>query len=248
MKYYIEDFTEHNYRRLIKIVKNVNIITTYDEAKEFGVVLRHDVDYSLHRAVALAVIEAAENIPSYYFIHLHNDFYNAMDSDSLSCIRELVRNDRMIGLHFEPGYYNLSTDQFGKLEQCIVKEKNILEDIVGEKISYMSFHNPDVGGEWHKLPQDVIGGLINVYGPNIRSTFDYCSDSNGYWRFSRLEDVLKSSKGRKIQVLLHPGWWQKEEMYPFDRIKRCVMGRAENVLKCYEENLEAHGRLNIKGE
>ena len=246
MDYYIQDFTESNYRKLIQVAKNVNSVTTYEAANPTGIVLRHDIDYSLNRAVALSAIEKEEKVPSYYFVHLHNDFYNAMDYVALACIRQLIDNDRIVGLHFDPCYYGLSVSQIKELELKVVKEKVILEDISGKEVTHMSFHNPDVGGEWHKLQMDIIGGLVNVYGPEISSSFDYCSDSNGYWRFQRLEDVLKSSEGKRVQVLTHPGWWQKEILYPFERIKRCVTGRAESVLKNYEDSLQKHGRLNVK--
>ncbi len=249
MNYYIEDFTEYNFRKLIKIATNVNMITTYEKAaRHCGIVFRHDVDYSLNRAVAISIIEKEEGIPSYYFVHLHSDFYNALDHASLSNLKKLIKNERIVGLHFEPGYYGLGTAQIEKLDLYVKKEKTILEDIIGQNITHMSFHNPDIGGEWHKLPLDIIGGLTNVYGPEIQNNFEYCSDSNGYWRFQRLEDVLKLSKGKRIQILTHPGWWQQDVLYPFERIKRCVMGRANQVLKCYEDNLRKYGRLNIKKE
>ena len=246
MNYYIQDFTENNFRHLLSIAKNVNTITTYEGAKEDGIVFRHDVDYSLNRAVSLSYIEKENSIPSYYFVHMHSDFYNAYDSSSKSYIQRLVENDRIVGLHFEPCYYNLSTEQIVELEERINREKEILEDITGKSVTYMSFHNPDVGGDWFDLPYDKIGGLTNVYGPRIKGTFEYCSDSNGYWRFKRLEEVLINSSGKRIQILTHPGWWQKEVLFPYDRIKRCVMGRAEKVLKLYEENLEKCGRINVK--
>ena len=88
-------------------------------------------------------------------------------------------------------------------------EKKILEEICNVGIRHMSFHNPDISGDWYKINDMWIGGMLNVYAGFFRRNFEYCSDSNGYWRYKRLEGVLVNSRNKRIQVLTHPAWWQK---------------------------------------
>lgn len=250
MEYYIEDFTEENYRNLIQIAKENNKICSYEEAikGDNGIVFRHDIDFSVHRAVALSKIEKMEGVQSTFFVHLHSQCYNVLEKEITDLLKEIIKNNGIIGLHFEPGYYGLNIEDISLLNKKALFEKQVLEEILHTKINYLSFHNPDVGGDWYKLDDLKIGDMWNVYGKVFREQFEYCSDSNGYWRFKRLQDVLLDSKGKKIHVLTHPVWWQKNPMYPYDRIRRCIDCRAKNNLNSYNELLEKIGRTNVKGK
>lgn len=247
MEYYINDFTEKNYQRLLQIAMFNNRICNFEEALnvEKGIILRHDIDFSVHRALALSKIEKMEGVQSTYFVHLHSLFYNAMEKEITDILKEIIYNGGLIGLHFDPAYYELEATNGELLNRKILIERNILEQLLDTKINCLSFHNPDVGGAWHKIDDIRLGGMINVYARYFRENFEYCSDSNGYWRFKRLEDVLLDSGDKKIQVLTHPVWWQKEPMYPYERIRRCAESRAANNLKLYSDLLEQLGRENV---
>ena len=79
----------------------------------------------------------------------------------------------------------------------------------------------------------------------FKNEIPYISDSNGYWRFKRLKDVLLNAEEKNLHVLTHPAWWQDQEEEPYYRIKRCVDERANNTLANYEKQLDKDGRLNI---
>lgn len=122
-------------------------------------------------------------------------------------------------------------------------EKNILETLFQTEVKVFSFHNPTE--EILKNDNYKYAGMINTYASYFKENVEYCSDSNGYWRHKRLEDFLEQ-KHSKIQVLTHPGWWQKDIMSPRDRIQRCIDGRAKKVEKTYDSILNAHGRKNVR--
>jgi len=73
----------------------------------------------------------------------------------------------------------------------------------------------------------------------------HCSDSNGYWRFKRLEDVLMDRSIDKLQVLTHPVWWQDEVSSPRARVHRSIDQRASNLKDRYHDRLAKFDRLNI---
>lgn len=247
MDYYKEDFTEKNYRKLIKQAKvNYNFIT-YDALKSHGknVLWRHDVDFSVHRAVKLAHIEAQEGVISTFFIHLHNESYNVLEMGVAKKIYEIIELGHDIGLHFDPNFYSLMNMEMSKLNNYLNMEKEILEKIFGVKIKAFSFHNPDVGN-WLQVENTIVAGLINTYSADIKEKYSYCSDSNGYWRFRRLEDVLHDAKEEKLQVLTHPEWWVPEVMTPRERITRCIEGRARNQHEWYDKLLLEMGRENVR--
>jgi hypothetical protein len=75
----------------------------------------------------------------------------------------------------------------------------------------------------------------------------YCSDSNGYWRFRRLYDVLNEKKDYRLQVLTHPEWWQEKPMPARQRFFRCVYGRANANMQNYDEGLVLDARVNQAG-
>jgi hypothetical protein len=69
-----------------------------------------------------------------------------------------------------------------------------------------SFHNPLAAHL--DCDADVYGGLVNCYSKRFKQEVAYGSDSNGYWRFWRIFDVLYEKKDARLQVLTHPGWWK----------------------------------------
>lgn len=248
--YNFEDFTVENYKKILEFAKQHYKFYGYEDIPVFnnGVIWRHDIDYSVNRAYRLSEIEKGYDVKATYFVMLHSEFYNIFEKDIGKLLRGIVRNGGSIGLHFEPAYYDLTDKDILKMNDDIKREKELLETIIECPITSFSFHNPDVNGDFTNLEDEIIGGLINVYSKKIRTKFRYCSDSNGYWRFSRLEDFLKEQSGKenaKLHILTHPAWWQDTVMTPRERIVRCVEGRAKSVMKNYDSQLEKNNRENI---
>ena len=92
---------------------------------------------------------------------------------------------------------------------------------------------------------DDIAGLVNADGAGIKARFAYGSDSNGYWRFRRLADVIADS-GPLLQVLTHPEWWVPEPMAPRARVQRAIDGRAAYMAAKYDAALADAGRENVR--
>jgi hypothetical protein len=80
----------------------------------------------------------------------------------------------------------------------------------------------------------------------FQSEIGYCSDSNGYWRFDRLYDVIKSKKYKKLQVLTHPEWWQEEVRSPKERVLNILEQRKAFTNTFYDNLMIEMGRENIK--
>lgn len=242
-----EDFTEDSYRNLLRLAKQNYSFVHYSQFREQGklILWRHDIDLSAHRAYRLAQIEAQEGIVATYFIHLHNMFYNFLELEVTNLIGKIIELGHDIGLHFDPAFYGLTVEQQSNLSKYLRMESFILEEILNKRIHAFSLHNPDIGN-WMNLQDVEIEGLINTYSSYFQQNYAYCSDSNGYWRFKRMEDVLKSAEYPKLQVLTHPGWWTPEVMSPRDRISRCIDGRAARQHRLYDELLIKVGRENIR--
>ena len=149
-----------------------------------------------------------------------------------------------LGLHFDPSYYDGSIRNEEDLVELLKREKGMLEAEFGD-IPAFSFHNPDVGQNWLQYDADELAGMFNAYGSTMIENFTYCSDSNGYWRFARLKEVLQTGDAKRLHVLTHPGWWQESVMSPMDRVDRCIQGRSKAIRNQYVQKLQEMGRTNI---
>ena len=241
------DFTEGAYRELLRLARDRHAFRPFADAIEMtsGVLWRHDIDMSVHRALALARIEHAEGIRATYFVYLHSTFYNALEPDIASRLREIVGLGHELGLHFDPQFHGLTPRDGAAVERAVAGERDALQQLVGAPVIAVSFHDPDVAG-FTDMPADRVAGLVNAYGPAIRRGFTYCSDSNGYWRFTPLREVLETAGARKLHVLTHPEWWVPEPMAPRDRVARAIEGRAAAAAERYDAALKTLGRNNVR--
>ncbi len=149
-----------------------------------------------------------------------------------------------IGLHFDVAFYP-EIGGLEELEQRIAFEAGVVGDLAGRAPAAVSFHNP-TPEQLRQFDQPRLAGLVNTYGHPLRVGYRYVSDSNGYWRFHRLHDVLGERADAALHVLTHPEWWTPECRSPRDRIVRAVQGRAARNLEDYDAFLAAQGRENAR--
>lgn len=240
------DFTEDAYRELLRLAAHYWLCLDFREYNQAGRVClwRHDVDFSIHRAHRLAHIEAEEGVKATYFVLLHSVFYNALEPVIARKIEEILQLGHFLGLHFDASFYGHRIQNQDDLAEYLQLEQTLLYKTFGYKPQVFSFHNPDMG-PWLQYDQNEIGGLINTYGRYFRDHYSYVSDSNGYWRFRRLYDVLQKAEEPKLHVLTHPEWWVPQAMSPRDRISRCIDGRSAYQHDYYDEVLRVAGRTNV---
>jgi hypothetical protein len=237
------DFTRANYRALVRLAKSHYRFCSYSEpwpANGF-VLWRHDVDISVHAAQALAWIEADEGVKATYFLLFHGTYYNLFENDIHRRVKELLSLGHELGLHLDLEFHGVR-DVTG-LEKAIRMEARWLEDLFGVAPKVFSFHDP--GPLALSFRAEQYADLVNCYAERFQTTIGYCSDSNGYWRHRRLEDVLRARTDASLQVLTHPEWWPDEAMSPRRRVHRCIDGRARFLKEYYDGMLRRNGRLNL---
>ena len=240
------DFTLNCYQQLIVLVmKSYKVVDyrTIPWGQRFAL-WRHDCDYSLNRALALARIEAELGLKATYFINPHCEFYNLLERGQCTLINEIIKLGHDIGLHFDATFYNTHLEE--DLHKQVISEADLIERFVGTRPIAFSFHNPTA---FHlDCEADTYGGLVNCYSKRFKSEVPYCSDSNGYWRFRRLFNVLSEALDPCLQILTHPGWWQEIALPPRQRIFRSVYGRANATMQLYDRGLAEGGRENLTGK
>jgi hypothetical protein len=237
------DFTIDAYRELLVLLEKSYTVCSYSEIP-FGTkfaLWRHDIDYSLNRSLRLAKIEAAVGIQSTYFVDPHSPYYNVHEKSQRDKLREILEMGHHLGLHFDAHFHSVKTES--ELEKFVRQDAEALLGLTGSSVVAMSFHNPT---ELHlRWKRDFYGGVANAYSERIMNEVPYVSDSNGYWRFRRLHDVLEKAEDSCLQVLTHPGWWQEKAMSPGMRVHRAIQGRATSVMSNHELSLQSFGRTNF---
>lgn len=245
-KYHFSDFTTEHYRYLIRTAKASYRFSAYDsfDRNEKFVLCRHDVDLSPHRSLRLAQIEQEEGVIATYFWHLHSEYYNLYEKSVFDIVKKINGMGHHFGIHFDTHFYNIQTQT--QIEESLAKEKQVLESLFDVDIKVFSFHNtnPFIMScqEWQ------YGGLINTYAKYFQKEVTYCSDSNGYWRYSRMADVVEKAEAPRLQLLTHPEWWQDEIMSPWQKIQRAVEGRKQQSLEYYINLMKKGNMKNIDWE
>jgi hypothetical protein len=239
-----QGFTEASYARLLDLVAERFAFEPFGTTSTSAHVLwRHDIDFSVHRAVALARLESERHVRSTFFVLLHSPFYSPFERDCADRLEEISRLGHAIGLHFEAGFYGAASP--GELADHLAFERMVLERIVGTPVTAFSFHNPELDGTL-SMTDDHVADMISAYGASIRDRYRYVSDSNGIWRHDELASVVAGGKHRFLHVLTHPEWWTPTPLSPRDRISRCIDGRAARNSAYYDELIARSGRPNVR--
>jgi hypothetical protein len=239
------DFTESSFAGILDFAVPRFSFVRFGSPPESPCLLwRHDVDMSVHRALALAKLEEERGVTATYFIRLNAEFYNSLEWSITSMIKEIYKRGHAIGLHFEadPELYLPDEDL---LEEKLEFARVTLEGVVEAPVRAVSFHNPEIGNLLRFL-RGTYAGMENAYSYLAEAGYVYVSDSDGYWRFRSLPEALAENIGSNIHVLTHPEWWTPEPMPPRARMQRCVEGRAAAVQLRYDAMLAKHGRINVR--
>lgn len=247
-KYRFDDFTMSNYDRLLDIAqKNGYTFSDYDLSHNDStnlrreIVWRHDVEFSAHRALKMARIEHEKGIKAHYFFQIHSEFYNIFEKEIFLLTKQIQSLGHYVGLHFDAHFWEISCKEH--LEECIIRDRKILDDLLSAETKSFSFHNTTPA--LLSMDDTYYAGLLNVYSKVIRAKYRYCTDSTGIWRYERLEDVLNDSSIHYLQVLTHDGMWQDEAMAPRQRVLRCINMRAQGTEDYYDTHLPIMGQVNV---
>lgn len=169
-----------------------------------AVILRHDVDLSLSKALAIAKLENRCQIKATYMIMTTCPFYQINQLRSQKVLREIILLGHEIGLHL-----------YDPKQNCpIPAQCQFLSQIVKQPIKSISYHCPSL----NQLNGPFkINGLINAYSSDLMKW--YLSDSSGRWREGEPLPTIKKPKYLLLQLLIHPFWWGEKHASPKSRLK-----------------------------
>ncbi len=228
------NFTYDAYKSLIALLQGNNYtITDYHNwtSHEKCVVLRHDIDYDIKKALEFANLENGLGVKSTYFVLVTSDFYNVFSSANANMLNKIAALGHGIGLHFDevryPGY-NLDG-----LREKIIEESQLLEKAAGIKVSTVSMHRPS------KMILDSnlqIPGIINSYSDTFFKNFKYLSDSRRRWR-EPVKEIIASNQFKKLHILTHAFWYNDREADLHDSISLFVNNANHDRYITLSENI-----------
>lgn len=98
------DFTLNGYQELLKLAisENYNIVF-YEDLGVFNkeMIIRHDIDFSLEKALEIAQLEYNMGVKSTYFVLISSPFYNLYSDANSVIIKSILGYGHKIGLHFD---------------------------------------------------------------------------------------------------------------------------------------------------
>ncbi len=205
--------------------------------------LRHDVDFSVHRALEMAKLEHSLNAKSTYFLLPHCDFYNLFEQEITDLVFQIISLGHAIGLHFDSHFYKI--DNANDLEKYIQLESNFLSEVFRTKIKSFSFHNTN--SFTLSCTEKHYANLINTYNDYFfnNEAVKYCSDSFGIWRFQNLMETIEN-KPPNIHILTHPEWWWDYDFPTYQKVEKIIDGRAKKTLNKYIDFMEKSNMKIVK--
>lgn len=223
-------FTYDEYIRLIQTLKN--------QTQKLWI--RHDVDFSINKALQFAEFESQIGVKSTYYILVNGNYYNPYQSDNLQKIKMIRELGHGVGIHYD--LTAVKSSGVGAQSNNIQAHRALLEHGIMSEIKYVTFHKPMNG-----VPPsyDLVTEMANVdlYYPDMNKDYKYISDSGCNWR----EDPYQTSfHYPNIQINTHPVWWTETEMDWESKIHglkldieldKSIIKEISNV-RLYRENLQ----------
>lgn len=241
-------FSFDDYREIVRAIKATGRYATYEEAldKDSFIIMRHDVEYSVERAHALAKVEESMDFRSTFFFQWTNNSYNILSRKNRDILSDMHERGQHIGLHFA---LNGMTDM-RVIRERIKQEIDMLSNMLGFEINSFSIHrpSPDVLAENIK-----ISGIINAYQDDF-FTFDpkatpeseldvkYLSDANHVWRYGYPDEETINKYG-KVQILTHPFAWTKKGYDNLENYKTLVNEKYVELIDSIDNECKDFGAL-----
>jgi hypothetical protein len=174
-----------HYRELLDAAKQGGYTFAFfdHDPRPGDLLLRHDVDLSLEAALALAELEAEEDVAATYFLMTQSVFYNLASPAGEAAAERLRALGHRVGLH-------------------AVWPRAELDERFDPVVAW---HNPDPA-----YMTEPIDGADNAMSARFFDRERYRSDSNQRWRSGCPHEALAREAFESLQLLTHPEIWVYE--------------------------------------
>ena len=201
------NFTHDSYLTLLKDIKasgkKICSFRDLQATDDAYVILRHDIDFSLDKALDMAQLDHAAGITSTFFFLLTAPYYNPLSEEGVEYVKKIAALGHECGLHYDCTGFELLSEQ-QRLDR-VEALANALQDTSGIPIKIIAQHKPAKSPIRQEFP-----AYVNAYSPQYISDITYVSDSRRMFRHADVTGFLQQTS--KCQLLIHPIWWNKAPM------------------------------------
>lgn len=209
------EFTHQWYRALLtQLRKDAEFSTFTDPLTDGDVVLRHDIDLSVDKAVQMAHLESDMEIQSTYFVLVSSPLYNPLDREHAAMIREIESLGHEIGLHFDTHTYWETKPSTRSILKRIREEQSTLSALTESSPTTVSFHRPP---DWVLNRQ--FPGFQSAYATEYVNEINYVADSSQRWR----DEQPEIESNEPMQLVVHPGLWGESDDTFGRRVERGII-------------------------
>ena len=229
------DFTHASYRKLLQHIRDCgHQICPLRSVPSSGkyVILRHDIDYSVVKALELAEIERELGVQTTYFLMLSSTYYNLLGLEHLRAARRLVALGHEIGFHYDTDV--LESDSEERQAEQIVAQARFLSAVLETPVTSVAQHNPSVTPKRVQVP-----GYVDAYADRFCKDIAYLSDSRRLWGVA--DPFQFFAEHDRAQLLIHPLWWSRESKTrweAFSAIRSAAVGRIDDQLSAMNQSME----------
>ncbi len=199
-----------------------------------SVILRHDVDFSLEKAVLLSEIEKSAfpgGVQATYFVLVSTIFYNIHTRTSRNQMRRIIENGGIIGLHFDETQYDIPDGR--TMLKYVREETDVLSSAIGEQVNVVSMHRPS---EKFLASNMEFPGMINSYSETFFKSMKYLSDSRRHWR-ENVDEIISDRLYERLHILTHPFWYmQGRELSLKDTLRNAILQASLNHYDNLDDN------------
>jgi hypothetical protein len=235
-------YSATTYRRILErfLAEGYKIVPVGEDAEAERVAyLRHDVDYGLPEAVAMAEVNHDLGVAGIFFLNPRTPHFNLLTSANQAAVRRLGVLGQTVGLHLNLDAGALPPDvlTFDMLVDLVERDWNLLENMIDVPLArVMSWHNPSILGDAYRdFIYANLPNMLNAYALESQGIV-YRADSNHRFPVQTWLDMPKLGH-KRVQVLFHPFQWMQTETF---RMNEAVATAVCSMVR----SLEAELRFN----
>lgn len=195
-------------------------------------ILRHDVDYSLDSAIALARDEAARGIRATYFLLVNSEYYNLLSPSSAHVPSAIADLGHEIGLHYDVRFLRPFPRE--RWERLLDAQAALLGELCGQPIASIAMHQPGLHGD---DPFRHSSRYLNAYSDRFTREMPYVSDSCRAWRNTAWQMLTEGPLPGRLQLALHPINWAEEDRDRVTIFRELHLDLANRILSEGEDLL-----------
>lgn len=202
------EFSHAGYRRLLRFLRDdlgrpgAGLGSAPSEGP--CTILRHDVDFSLRKAVEMARMDAEEGARATFFVLLTAPYYNPLSEKGAARVREIADLGHEVGLHYDASGFERMDSEARRRRVGLLAAT--LADVAGVEVTSVAQHKPASSPVRERFP-----AFRDAYEPRFVEA-GYLSDSRQRWSQDDPAEYLRAHP--RCQLLVHPVWWHAE---PVDR-------------------------------